>query len=86
MQKWSDVRTNIKSLTENENDEIELAVQLVATIIKRRQELGLTQRQLAYKTGIKQSAIARFESLGAVPRIDTLCKLSKSLGLEVKLV
>ena len=86
MKKWSDVRDNIQSLNDLEKEEIRLASELVAKIIERRTELGWTQRQLAEESGVKQSAIARLESLAVVPRIDTLYRLLKPLGLEIKLV
>lgn len=86
MRTWSDVRGKIKSITDEEKSEIELTAKLVSQLIDRREELGLSQRQLAEKSGIKQTAIARLERYNVVPRIDTLARLSKPLGLEVKLV
>lgn len=86
MKKWSDVRENIQALSEFEKEQIDLAAELVAQIINRRAELGLTQRQLAEKSGVKQSAIARLESQAVVPRIDTLYKLLRPLGLKIKLI
>jgi len=86
MKKWSDVRNNIQALSDLEKEEIRLTAELVARIIERRAEIGWTQRQLAEESGIKQSAIARFESLAVVPRIDTLYRLLKPLGLKIKLI
>ena len=86
MKKWSDVRNNIQALSDLEKEEIRLAAELVAKIIGRRTEIGWTQRQLAEESGVKQSAIARFESLAVVPRIDTLYRLLKPLGLKIKLI
>lgn len=86
MRTWSDVREKIKSVSEDEKEEIQLAANLVASLIDKRTELGLSQRDLSKMSGVKQSAIARLESLNAIPRIDTLAKVSKSLGLELRLV
>ncbi len=86
MKTWADVRGRIKSISEEEKEEIKLAANLVAQLINRREELGLSQRQLSVKSGIKQAAIARLESHNAIPRIDTFARLSKSLGLEIRLV
>jgi len=86
MKKWSDVRNNIQALSDLEKEEIRLTAELVAKIIERRAEVGWTQRQLAEESGVKQSAIARFESLAVVPRIDTLYRLLKPLGLKIKLI
>ncbi|MBP2660589.1 MAG: helix-turn-helix domain protein [Firmicutes bacterium] len=86
MRTWSDVRGKIKSITDEEKSEIELSANLVAKLIARREELGLSQRQLSLKSGLKQAAIARLESYNAIPRIDTFARLTKSLGLEIQLV
>lgn len=85
MKKWSDVRGNIKSLSPTEIEELDFAVELAAEIIKRRVELGYSQRKLAELSGIKQSAIARFETCGVFPPIDTLYKVLKPLGLKLTL-
>ena len=86
MKKWTDLRNNISSLGDGEKKQISETASLVAEIIHRRQNLGLTQRQLAELSGVKQSAIARLESNGVTPRIDTLFKLLRPLGLSVRLV
>ena|SRR5574344_1107420 len=58
----------------------------VKNIIKslrfRRIEKGYSQRDLARITGIKQSAIARMESLKVYPRIDTIMVISRALDLQ----
>ena len=86
MKKWTELRSNISSLNEGEKQQISETASLVAEIIKRRLNLGLTQRQLAEMSGVKQSAIARLESNGVIPRIDTLFKLLRPLGLSIRLV
>ena len=45
-----------------------------------REEKGISQRQLAALTGIKQPAIARLESGRSVPNITTMNKLLAPLG------
>jgi transcriptional regulator with XRE-family HTH domain len=79
---WADYKKHITSLDQEELEQIELVAQLII----RRKKLGLTQRDLAEKTGLKQTAIARLEREGAIPRLDTLEKVSKALGLRVALV
>jgi DNA-binding XRE family transcriptional regulator len=53
----------------------------------RRQDLGFSQAELAGLTGTTQSAIARLESGGRPPRIDTLLRIADALDcdLEVEL-
>lgn len=60
--------------------------EIIKTVIAARVELKLTQRKLADISGIKQPAIARLESFGATPRLDTLLTLMDALGLEMKIV
>ncbi|MGZ4121626.1 MAG: helix-turn-helix domain-containing protein [Tumebacillaceae bacterium] len=59
---------------------------LLAQIITRRKDLNISQRELAEKTGLKQSTIARMESGLVVPRIDSLLKIFYALGLKMSLV
>lgn len=86
MKEWPDVKKNLVSLNSAEKEEINKTAGLVAEIIQRRLELSLTQRRLAELSGVKQSAIARLERNGAIPRIDTLFKLLKPLGLTITLI
>lgn len=83
---WIDVKDNIKSLEPEEKEEIEIISKLVTEVIERRIEMGLSQRDLARLSGVKQPAIARLETLGSIPRLDTLVKILKVLGLKINLV
>jgi transcriptional regulator with XRE-family HTH domain len=53
-------------------------------VAQRRRELGLSQQQLAALTGTTQSAIARLESGGRPPRIDTLLRITNALDCELE--
>ncbi|PHC82976.1 transcriptional regulator [Bacillus wiedmannii] len=80
---WAEYEKKITALDENEMTQIDLIAQLV----NRRIKLGLTQTELAKKTGLKQPAIARMESIeGPTPRLDTLEKVIRGLGLKILLV
>ncbi|MGD6817994.1 helix-turn-helix domain-containing protein [Metabacillus sp. 84] len=79
---WADYKKQITSLDQSEIEQIELVAQLII----RRKTLGLTQRELAERTGLKQAAIARLEREGAIPRLDTLEKVAKALGLKLTLI
>jgi transcriptional regulator with XRE-family HTH domain len=65
-----------------------LFAQIAGRVADRRRELGLSQAQLAELTGTTQSAIARLESGGRPPRIDTLLRIATALDcdLSVELV
>jgi len=49
----------------------------------RRAERGLSQRELAGLVGTTQSAIARLESGGRPPRIDTLLRIADALECDL---
>jgi transcriptional regulator with XRE-family HTH domain len=61
-----------------------LFAQIADQIAERRRELGLSQKQLAELTGTTQSAIARLESGGRPPRIDTLLRITNALDCELE--
>ena len=50
-----------------------------------RRAAGLSQRELSRRTGVPQSAIARIERGHQVPRADTLQRLLKACGFELRL-
>jgi transcriptional regulator with XRE-family HTH domain len=52
-------------------------------VAERRKELGLSQQQLAELTWTTQSAIARLESGGWPPRIDTLLRITNALDCDL---
>ena len=52
-------------------------------VAQRRQELGLSQRELAELVGTTQSAIARLEAGGRPPRIDTLLRIAEALDCDL---
>ena len=57
--------------------------QIAGQVAERRRALGLSQAQLAELTGTTQSAIARLESGGRPPRIDTLLRIADALDCEL---
>jgi len=70
---------------DNPFSDAEEVTKVVFALTKRRIELGYSQRDLAEKTGLKQSAIARLESLGSVPRLDTVVRIARALSLNIML-
>lgn len=86
MKTWKEVRAGIESLSEAEKDEIQNAVQLIASLVETREKMGLSQKEIATRSGVRQPAIARMEKCGVMPRIDTIVKIANSLGLELRFV
>jgi len=83
---WNDVKDSMTSLTEEEKIEIDLLAEIITKVIRRRQELGMSQRDLEKFTGIKQEAICRIEKMKNVPQLDTLIKIMEPLGLKLTVI
>lgn len=84
---WNDYKEHVKACSEDDRrnmEEIEAAADIVSSLIKRRQELGLSQRALAERCGIPQSSVARIESYSVAPKLDTLIKLMQALQLKLQ--
>ena len=77
------VRISRGGKEEREIEEIEILASIVSTIIKRRNELGITQRALADICGLPHSSVARIESCAVKPKVDTLLKIMIPLGLTL---
>ena len=73
-------------VTPAERERINFEVSIIGKMIEAREEKGLSQRELAELSGIKQPAIARLESLKATPQIDTLFKILYPLGYTLEIV
>jgi transcriptional regulator with XRE-family HTH domain len=50
-----------------------------------RRSAGLSQRELALRSGVPQPAIARIESGRSAPRVDTLERLLRACGVRLAL-
>ncbi|WP_303815042.1 helix-turn-helix domain-containing protein [Acidaminococcus timonensis] len=87
MKTWEEYKNHVKAINDEERrnmEEIEEMTTIVSSIIKRRQELGISQRSLAERCGIPQSSIARIETLKTTPKLDTLIKLLQALDLKLQ--
>jgi transcriptional regulator with XRE-family HTH domain len=60
-----------------------LFAQIAGQVADRRKERGLSQADLAELVGTTQSAIARLESGGRPPRIDTLLRIANALDADL---
>ncbi|MFF5210854.1 helix-turn-helix domain-containing protein [Streptosporangium sp. NPDC000396] len=82
---WSDKRAEIMSRpgAGAAYEAARLRFELGDAVRRRREELGLTQAELAEQAGLQQPAVARFEAGGTMPTIPMLERLAEAL--EVRL-
>ena len=86
MRTWEDYKNHVKGtdeLSKKEIEEIEALASIVSAIIEKRNEMGLSQRDLAELCGIPQSSVARIETFKTTPNVETLIKLLQPLGLKL---
>ncbi|MCD8122011.1 MAG: helix-turn-helix domain-containing protein [Clostridiales bacterium] len=68
-----------------EYDALEPEFSFMQAMIDARRETGITQKQLAERTGISQGDINKFESGGGNPSIRTVKRIAAGLGMRVKI-
>lgn len=61
----------------------ERAAAIINAISEARIRKGMTQRDLARKSGVPQPNIARIEAAKVMPRLDTLMRLAECVGVEI---
>ena len=64
-------------------ENLEVEFKIYNALVRARIEKKLTQKQLASKLGIAQSALARFESGRTNPTLSFLQKVASGLGLKL---
>lgn len=65
--------------------ETELEDQIKRILIQARIDAGLNQKELAEKSGIRQSNISRIENGSAIPTLQTLNAIAKGVGKKLKI-
>ena len=83
---FSDYMNDETRVSPVERERINFEISLIGKMIEAREEKGLSQRELAELSGIKQPAIARLESMKTTPQIDTLFKVLHPLGYTIEIV
>lgn len=86
MKTWNDYKTYVKTvdpIIANDIEEIETISAIVTAMIQQRKNLGLSQRDLAKLCDMPQSSVARIESGKIIPKLDTIVRLLKQLGLKL---
>ena len=68
-----------------EYDALEPEFSIIQAMIDARKLSGLTQKELAEKTGIAQADISKLERGLANPSLRTLRRLAEGMGMKIKL-
>lgn len=66
-----------------EQEALELEFAIAQAITNARKQTGLTQKQLADKTGISQSDISKLEAGEGNPSVKTLQTLAEGMGMDL---
>ena len=88
MRNWNDYKEHVKKIDpqwERDLADIEAQAAIISAMITQRNELGLSQRDLASLCDIPQSSVARIESFQTTPNLATLLKLFRVLGLKISI-
>ena len=82
---WSEKRSEIMSApgAGAAYEAARVRFELGEAVRHRREELGITQAELAERAGLQQPAVARFETGGTMPTIPMLERLADALLLRL---
>lgn len=86
MKTWDAYKDHVKKVVpdaKRDIEEMENIAAIVSKMVEKRNDLGITQRDLAAMCGIPQSSVARIESFRTTPNLDTLLKIMQPLGLKL---
>jgi len=67
-------------------DDSRMEYRLLGEIVRLRKEKGLSQSELATKSGSKQQVVSRIEKHEQSPTLKTLCNMANALDVEILLV
>ena len=87
MKTWDDSKEHIRTISPEdaaEISEIETLSAIISQVILKRTNMGISQRELAAMCNMPQSSIARIEACKTIPKLDTLLRLMKPLGLNLR--
>ena len=88
MKTWNDYKDYVKKNDPEigkDIEDVENISAIISAMITKRNDLGLSQRELASMCGIPQSSVARIESFKTTPNLATLIKILRNLGLTLKI-
>ncbi|MCQ4699177.1 helix-turn-helix transcriptional regulator [Paeniclostridium sordellii] len=82
----TELTMEIKALDEKDKfffDSYETETKFINNLINKRKDLGLTQTELAKKTGLTQQVISNIEQCGRRPTLINLIRYTMGLGLDI---
>ena len=82
---WKRFKEQLK-LSDEDLDLIEMEKGLIKTMVRIREDQGLSQAELAEKIHVKQPAIARLEKNTHSPQIDSLLRALAPMGYTLQIV
>lgn len=74
-----------KESFKKEYDALEAEFSIIQAMLDARKAAGLTQKELAARTGIAQADISKLENGNANPSLRTLQRLAEGMGMKLKL-
>lgn len=66
-----------------EYDRLTPQYEMISQLIKLRKEQGISQQELARRTGLKQSAVSRLETGNYNPSLAFLERIARGIGKEL---
>ncbi|MBR1560481.1 MAG: helix-turn-helix transcriptional regulator [Clostridia bacterium] len=69
-----------------EYDALESEYAIIQAMIDARKQSGLTQKELAERTGIDQADISKLENGTGNPSLKTMRRLADGMGMRLRLV
>jgi ribosome-binding protein aMBF1 (putative translation factor) len=83
--KFRDEQLKNDPVLKAEYDALEPEFNIIQAMIDARKNTGLSQTQLAARTGIDQSDISRIETGDANPSLNTLKRLAAGMNMKIRL-
>ncbi|MFE2111484.1 helix-turn-helix domain-containing protein [Kitasatospora sp. NPDC059463] len=65
------------------HEDAEALMQLIQTLVAHRKSAKLTQKAVAAEMETTQSAVSDFERLGGDPRLSTIMRYARAVGLKI---
>ena len=81
---WEEYKNKVKaedSAAARDIEDAELCAPVLCAMIRKSEELGMSRRELAERCGISESSVRRIESFETSPKIGTLLRILRNLGL-----